>query len=315
MVKYVERGGEQVFAAPFRQTGTRLRAWPLWADRGALQRLCDRYFNEPSGGAVDYRALFPFVLLAVAPIEATRALTPPDSGYGYTPETDVAFWIPIARGHVEKGVWKLDKIVWFLPYVWVDVPTTMATGREVYGYPKELAYLEGPAGEDDSLVLHAETMVLPVHEPTTELVRAPILEIRRGARGKKALGSIAEAFAELITQASNLDRDLRRALECDLLGLEVSMVFLKQFRDIVDPTAACYQAIIESPARVERISGGSLLIGPTTIAIWDYASHPIARDLGLGTPSGGKLVLTSRFGFEVDFDFIVDLGTVIWQAT
>lgn len=318
MARYVERGGEQTFAAPFRQTGTHLRAWPLEADPVALQGVCDRYLNDPSEGAVSYRPMLSSVLIAAAPIAATRSLTPPDSGYGYTPETDLAFWMLVGRGHVEGGEWKLDRLLWFLPYVWVDVPTTMATGREVYGYPKELAYLEGPASDDDPLVVRAETMVLPAYDPDTQLVRAPILEIRRGdASAGVELASLWDAITHLGVAAiehGDLDLDVVRAIADDLFELKLPMVFLKQFRDIVDPSAACYQAIIESSARVEGVPIGWPLLDPTTITIWDYASHPIARELGLGTPQDGKLELTAPIGVEVHFDFVVELGTVIWRA-
>lgn len=321
MAMYIQRGGEQAFAPPFEQTGTKLQGWLLDADLAAQQRTIDRYLNAPMGGqsGFTYRAMMPAVLFAIAPIAKTQSLTEPDSGYGYTPETDVAFWMLVARGREEKdGSFSVEQLLWFLPYVWVDVPTTMATGREVYGYPKELAYLTWPKEEGDPLILRAETMVLPVYAPTTQLVKKPILEVKRTSaahpieRLGEQLGSLAGAFLHL---GMKTDLEVVGALLKSLESLEVPMVFLKQFRDVIDPHAACYQAIIESPARVKGIPIGWPTLHEVAITIYDYASHPIAEELGLGTPTNGAFTLSVPIGVEVHFDFLVELGTQMWPPT
>lgn len=317
MAEYIRRGGEQAFAPPFVQTGTKLQAWLLHADLDAQQKTVDRYLNAPMGGqsGFTYRAMLPAVLFAIAPIASTRSLTEPDKDFGYTPETDVAFWMLVGRGHDEGGRWVLDKLLWFLPYVFVDVPTTMATGREVYGYPKELAYLTWPQGKDDPLVMRAETMVLPVYSPQTKLVRAPILEVKKTGR-PGAAEWLGERFPSLPTAFAHLGLkeglEVLEALVEDLVKLEVPMVFLKEFRDVVDPRAACYQVILESPARVAGLPIGWPTLCEVAITIYDYASHPIAKDLGLCTPSDGSLTVTVPCGIEVHFDFVVELGRIVW---
>lgn len=318
MATYIPRGGEQTFAPPFVQTGTKLSGWLMPAELGAQQAMVDRYLNAPMGGAsgFTYRAMMPAVLFAIAPIASTRSLTEPDAGYGYTPETDVAFWALVGRGHEESGRWVLDRLLWFLPYVFVDVPMTMATGREVYGYPKELAYLAWPKDEADPLVLRAETMVLPVYSPETKLVRAPILEVKKTSAEPSLIERLGEAFGSLAGGLAHLgvkaDLEILEKLEASLAKLEIPMVFLKQFRDVVDPHAACYQAIIESPARLASIPIGWPTLHEVAITVHDYASHPIATELGLGTPVDGSLTVSVPIGFEVHFDFVVELGQQVW---
>jgi hypothetical protein len=328
--RYVERGGEQTYAAPFRQAGTKLRGWPLAADPGALQAVVDKYLVAPTGGALSYRAMFPAVLLAHAPIGSTRSLTPPDDGYGWTSETDLAFWMLVGRGHQDGPRWVVDQLLWFLPYVWVNVPQTMATGREVYGYPKEVATMETAASTGDpTLVVRASTTVLPVYTRATELVTKPVLEIRVAAWAERptvldtvrelgaAFRGVGHALEHLGLEAiehPDMDVSVAKVLERDLSALEVPMVFLKQFRDVVEASAACYQAILESPARVEGLPFGFPLLDPATITVWDYASHPIATELGLGTPTNGKLVLEAPVGMEVHFDFVVELAKEMWRA-
>ena len=323
MPSYISRGGEQAFAAPFVQTGTKLEGCLLPADASAQQAVVDKYLNAPMGGqsGFTYRAMMPALMFAIAPIEATRSLTPPDDQYGYTSETDVAFWMLVGRGHMEGARWVLDQLLWYLPYVFVDVPTTMATGREVYGYPKELAYLTWPSPGDDSLVLAAETMVLPVFSRNTALVRKPILEVRRTGAKKSVLSEItsfltlADALAHLGLSAiehPDATIDLVQVVAADLMKLQVPMVFLKEFRDVVEANAACYQVVLESPARVQGIPIGWPTLEEVAITIHDYASHPIATELGLGTPVDGKLTVTVPLGVKVHFDFVVELGKVVW---
>ncbi len=320
MAKYVERGGEQAFAPPFLQSGTRMQGFLLKGDPAALQATVDRYLNTPSGGATSYRVLMSHVILGYAPIASTRSTQPPGSERGYTPETDVAFWVLVGAGHQDGPIWVLDRIAWFLPYVWVDIPTTMATGREVYGYPKELGWLTTPASSDAPLVFAMETMVLPVYTPQTELQRQPILKIERVGKVEAAsAASLAELLAAIKAVIAGdpivPGIDFWVHLAEYLLRKEVPMVFLKEFRDVVDPTQACYQAILESPARIEGWPTGGLLTGEHVVTLHDYASHPVAAELGLGTPTDGVLVLTPALALHVEMDFLVELATVIWQAS
>ena len=316
--RYVVRGGEQTFAPPFMQQDTRLKAFLLEADPEALQATCDRLLNEPAGGAVSYRALGGHVLLAYAPIGSTQATKPPDHDRGYTPETDIAFWMLVGAGQERHGRWELERLAWLLPYVWVDVPTTMATGREVYGYPKELGWLTLSNSPRSDLVFALDTLVLPEFTPNTELVRRPMMEVicadgeeprepKRWEHPKEAL----DALHDLLPAHTGL-RFYEHLLE-QLLKREVPMVFLKQFRDVVDPTRACYQAIVESPARVVGLPLAWPFLAEYQVTLYDYASHPVAKDLGLGTPTNGALTLTPSLAFEVRFDFLVERGTIIWE--
>src|SRR5690606_28091829 len=114
MADYIRRGGEQAFAPPFVQTGTKLSGWLLPSDLGAQQKTIDRYLNAPMAGrsGFTYRAMMPAVLFAIAPIASTRSLTEPDAGFGYTPETDAAFWVLAGRGHDEGWRWVLAQLLW-----------------------------------------------------------------------------------------------------------------------------------------------------------------------------------------------------------
>ena len=43
----------------------------------------------------------------------------------------------------------------FTSYIWVDNPMSMATGREMYGWPKSMGIITLPTATDGSLVLQS----------------------------------------------------------------------------------------------------------------------------------------------------------------
>jgi hypothetical protein len=85
----------------------------------------------------------------------------------------------------------------------------------------------------------------------------------------------------------------------------VPMVFLKQFRDATDPTKACYQAVIEAPAHLQKWYGGGF-VKPHDIAITPADSHPIAAECGLAGAN-----IRSDVGFWTQMDFIMQPGKVV----
>lgn len=132
---YVEDGGRrQVWRQPYRAQGATLLGLVLPAEPTKIDQLLDRDFNHPSGGAVRYRCAHPYALVVLARIEQERSAEPPDSGRGYLPELELSIWC-LAFDQTAGG-----RLVWYLPYVFTDSGQTVTTGREVYGYPKQLGH-------------------------------------------------------------------------------------------------------------------------------------------------------------------------------
>ncbi|HEX8107410.1 MAG TPA: hypothetical protein VF516_06745, partial [Kofleriaceae bacterium] len=105
---------------------------------------------------------------------------------------------------------------------------------------------------------------------------------------------------------------LLASLARDALALDVPMVFLKQFRDAADGTAACYQAIVEAPNRMTRdpVEAG-FLHGEWELAIEQFPTVRLIDRLGLRARDGK---LTALLHIWVKFGFTAELGQVIWRA-
>ncbi len=321
--RYVERGGDLVLAQPIACEQTTMYTWLVEADWDALTATCARAFDAPSGGAVVVRPLAPLVAVVAADIHHGCAVEPPDRDKGWSSERDLGFWIPCARGRVDDGRFAIEQVGWYQPYLFIDNAAAVFTGRETYGFAKAFASCAMPRSPTDPSVFAVTTQVIERFAPTT---RARELELYRLARSDDGpLGELASTFdnaleafakvqARLLLRAlgpgdlprptwalfTNLYENLTRGL--------VPMFFLKQFRDVADPTRACYQAIVEAACDLGTWRGGGFL-DEHVLTIRDVDSHPIARDLGL---AGGPI--ETGWGFWAAFDFTIGDGRVLWQA-
>lgn len=113
----------------------------LHSDMAAQNEVLDRYLNQPSGGVVAYRAIAPFVILYIADFRAAFSGNFAQAGTGQEREHEVGFWQPaldVKSGH----------FAWFPSYVFTDTTTTVITGREVFGFPKQGSSIRTPRWSD-----------------------------------------------------------------------------------------------------------------------------------------------------------------------
>jgi hypothetical protein len=311
--RYVDLDGGSVFRPPFLQKDTFLSAWLLGSDRGAQQRLLDRAFNEPSGGAVDYRALTSHVLLSFANIAQISSLDPRDRGYGYTQEVDTVFWI--LAGAYQGG--ELDRLVFYCPYIWVNSALALVAGREVYGFPKAIGWANVPTSPHDAGPFWTEGLVIPHRSPTTPVSRERIFTLTRDPEaapsalsfeGHQGVLAAAALLIKLFEAGVEAPRELLATLLADLVSIKVPVLFLKQLRDFATDDRASYQAILEANASVTELRGAGLLSVGWDFALQQYDSLRVADTLGLAPRQSIDL------GFWVDFSFSMDLGREIWRA-
>jgi hypothetical protein len=352
--EYVDRGGRQVWRPPYTASGAKLFGFVLRADSAAIDSLLHRDLNEPAGGAVDYRCAHPDVIVVFGAIDKLASGDPVDKQRGYLSELEVSVWCLAAD--VTAG----SRLVWYLPYVFVDNGQAVASGREVYGYPKQIGFFEDdypdrlenggtttvsapaidPYGKDERAIPRAMLSAdhKPVGGPPAAAGFPDLRELFAGGLGIRAdlpfgpapqlSGAITPVGAPPPRRAAPsvpawagrrvLDTLLGRGgIESadDMMAEMIespTLVFLKQFRDASCPTKACYQAIVEAPLAIHVSTASYKALDPQafTITVQDWASHPIASELGLlpGSP------LVPELAFSAQFDFDIQLGLEIWRA-
>lgn len=337
---YIAHGGDLVFAPPFAQNGTTMYTFLVAADYGALTRLVDSQLNAvttragaraggTAGGPTIYKPLLPMAAVVCANITQGFSTAPADADKGWNGEFDFGVWIPVVAGTVQDGTWKPGRISWYLPYVFVDNPAAMATGREVYGFFKQTATLIMPSSPAapgrfsiDALVIETFT-----HSSQAQILRLLTVSSREatvapeppagghwtGVRdATRALwGQLKRVFFDSASAAGLAVSawDVLENLLEDLVTGDVPMVFLKQFRDAVEPGKACYQAVIEAPAHLDKFHAG-WFVHPHDVAITPCASHPIAAECGLAGP-----VVRSELGFWCKIDFTMQPGKLVAQTS
>lgn len=318
---FVERASKQTFIPPYLARGARIYGFILRSDFAPLQSLCDTVLNRPTGGATDYRPALPLVFLTFADISSLSSTEPPDSRVGWLPERDVAFWVLTLTARQEGGVELADGIAFYQPYLFVDQPQALLTGREVQGFPKEYSTVDMTRRDGNPGPMSVRTHVFPRFESTTEAQVRELMRVTQVPGSAAGLdlsrfGTLAELLAavwkELLSGEEPIalpSLKLLFDLGEELVKGEVPCVFLKQFRDVVDGSRACYQAIVGVPMRITKFHGAGLLPGRYELDLKNFQSHPIASNLGL-EPSA----TASMLGAYVDIDFVIERGNIIWEA-
>lgn len=358
---YVERGGRQVWRPPYTADGAELYGFVFQANPASIDRLLDRDLVEPARGAVDYRCAQPRIVVVFASIAALASGDSRDSQRGYLSELEVSVWCLAAEVSSE------ERLVWYLPYVFVDSGQASASGREVYGYPKQVGTFD--AGFPDMLanggVAEVQALAIDPYSPGTKAVPRPMISAKRdpslpGAQAVRRSG--ADPFDDLLgVLGSSLDvnpdipygpgppasavitpvgaphrvatrprrlpawlrrRPLGTFSGRGLLGSrgvlvremveDPTLVFLKQFRDVACPTKACYQAIVEAKLAVDPLGATYEELDERLFSIMfaDWASHPIAREVGV---QGGSW-LEPEIAFHATLNFDIRLGLEVWRA-
>lgn len=307
---YVSRlgHGEVSIRQPAAIADARVTMFGVPIDRRTAQQYVDFVLSDrggPSYHVLGDTALFCFLH---SPKASSNAQT-----IGFVADHEVAVWLPL----VERVGSRVRFVVW-MPYIWLDTDIGMASGREIWGFPKSIGTFSPPtvAGQPYEL----STRIFRTFAPTTEgevvnlITVAPATlpgesewhEIEDLARGLAQALDLKDASTEF-----KLGEDVK--LLIDLVELAASrtlpVVNLKQFRDAADGSKACYQAIIQSTLGITSFKGGGPLLGDHEIELVRCASHDLIGDLGLPGES-----FRARFGAWVEMGFTANAGEAVWEA-
>jgi len=310
---YIDRGGELVYQPPFLAERVGFYGFILDADKNRLQEVCDRYLNSPLGAKQRFVPTGGFLLLACCDLPSLQSKTEPYRSRSSMAEREVAIWLLLVDTVKER-------LYWFLPYIFVDNTYAMAMGRELYGFPKSMgtiSFLPNPT-EPDKIALN--TLVLKEYAPQSHGQVLRLVEVVKSADVFTGPSGVRRDFAEFINEIVKiLDEDfhlltdalLLIRLMAELLQLKMPMVFLKQFRDVVNPVRAAYQSIVETTPFASHIYELRFLSSHYDVMIEKCDSHPICAELGLALAGP----LRSKLSFYLNFDFEIGTGVILTPAS
>lgn len=317
--EYVVRPGEPCHQPPFACDSTQLYGFYVRGQREAIQtRLIDPALNAPRGGQTRYQAFTDYVMVTYSITARGTSIDPPDSQQGYVPEYCWTVWVPLLVVKSELGIHVAERLVMYPAFITVDNPWSLVAGREVYGFPKNQGPLTIPAAGEDPARFAVQSLAFVHYDPKNEARIETLMRVDRQATttiGEQVWDDLEDAIRGLV---GFLHHDggvpvPGFGLLVDLFNLarhrEVPAVFLKQFRDAVDGTRACYQAVIEAGCQVTGFHGGGLLDGNYVLTASELASMPLASALGLD-PAG----VAAEFPFWANIDFVVEDVKEVWKA-
>jgi len=332
-------------SGPMRFPDVALQVYPLLADREVLQRFVDWSWNRlfKHGEATPKLSLelagtYVYLLVESVGDEHGRMWSASEN-IGWWAEREISFAIPVR--------WRLDGelvgLVFIEPLVFADKPRAVVTYREVNGRNAYQAKIESPP---DAWTSHGgpaapRRLVRVTTESFVELgfglgtKSQPLIEI--GARaplphsdlpGWRAIAdNWGRAYADELQRKARAWRDepgaIRAtqalALESFARGAPLNRLTLKQYRDASEFDRACYQAVVQTQRRIERVHALEEIEQPLDIALHRRVNYPIVETLGLKvkyTSSGDSVVdhLEPVRPFYLRAALAEDLGRVVATA-
>ena len=315
---HVRRGGLDVLPAPWRCDDVQLDAFYLHGDLDALQALCDRMINQPSQGCLVFKPSTRHVVLTFQRLHNLRSLAPGCETLGGHTYCEAAFWVFTQR--FDRQGHKIGDQALLIPYIFAENSVAVATGREVYGYPKEYATVGMPlrgAAPDDYTV---RGLAVPVFKPGA--IALPDTEILRCRRiddsALKGLGHAAcELAGDLLTAVrSGRIGDTALALVGEsitaLMNKRLDLVYLREIRALAGGRGCDIQSVTTASEHPLELECLRLLRGRYALQLPPLDSHPIAADLGLKLQAGNSVDV--MLGLEIDLAFTLGSGKNLWSA-
>jgi hypothetical protein len=304
--------GQGCMAFPGAMKDSHAYLFAFQGDAPAIQSLVDKFLNPPNNDEIEYSLIGDSVFITFMHVEK---LSSEVDVIGYSDDHECGIWVPLLA-RPKNG---MERIVFWMPYIVIDVYEGMVTGREGWGYRKcygNVTVANSPAEAD---LFEAATHLFRTFSPQTEGRVETLVTVRRDPGSEDGhtsewtkLADAARDIKQLWTGGTPAKVHLWQILidvAIHLLKEQVPIVNLKQFRDVQDSTRACYQAITEAGIGIHKFKGGGFLKGTYTLDILPAASHPIAQDLGIAVPARAQWAIWALA------DMSADTGKEVWKAT
>ena len=318
-VPYIRYGGNFLLRQPYAIGGVTGYGFGVDGDIAKMQALCDKTLNL--SGDTCYRVVSKTVFITFFRMNHLASTIPADAAKGYLCETELNFALLLAAGKMMGPLFIPDRLVWHMPYLWLDSSHAMIAGRDVYGFPKQYGTITMPLKEGQPAVFSATGEVLQNFSPQTEGTVQTIVSARRTdadtLQFQGAFEGAESAFAEFLREAVRIPDPLLFAgsVLADLTHRHfLALVFLRQLPSIVNGDLACYQSIAEASYDLTKFNGAGFLQGEYEVDIFKADSVPIAVELGFATDAAGNARLKPHVFYFAEIDFTFNQASEIWVA-
>lgn len=319
---YINYPGNLAYEQPFIMKDLQLNGFVVTGSKSSMQKMIDARLNFMQDRPdTKYFVASDKIIFAFTQSPFLQSLVPAFKAMGRFTEITFCSYIFLVECTRKDGEWWAQRMLFYIPYILVNTPLTLIGGREDYGFPKTMGEFIYPADISKPDLFSVSTIgmqhfsehaVAGMHEFITIKKTTP----SSGGSGSgggvlKDLGELWSALKEVLTPSEegfHIGLNFLKDEAIDLWKRRMQMVFMRQFRDIGDPSKACYQAIIESSGYPDNLRDISLIKDPYTVLINHMDTLPIDVELGLGASN------TVSHAFAVKFDASFDDGKEIYRA-
>ena len=291
-------------------SGARAWAFGVHGDRSLMQKFADSLITTPTKGA--WKVTVPTQLCLAIFFNEDR-LDSPSQPIGWTPNNEFSLAMPVILHHALNP---LSYHFGLLPaWVYIDNYRGLVTGRESWGWFKNLGTITAPKSWTPQFQCTLDTLIFQPAAPNTEGQEATLLQVSADQGNTSQPENFSgdhddhhALFLSLIkehVEDEALDLFLQAAAK--LNTLEAPAFNLKQIRDASDGTKACHQSITTSPLKVQSISNAQLLHGGHTLRINPAGNADICSVLGI--PACAPV----QFGIGADVVYSAVAGQTLWS--
>ncbi len=288
--QYLDQDSDWVLRHPVVVSGAEATVFAL-AGGDALSSFCKQLVESTSAGAFTAEPLEALqmvpVLLVAASLPHVASADPEQASLGYFSENDVGFLVPVTLTRLADN----QQTRGFLcPYLFVDSPIGLSAGREIFGLPKALAKIR----------LHQQDETGPFDLGVTADVLVPSPQPPK-VQQAAIIGVTSAADAGPLDAAGDALLGFLKAWLWPDFGsmggvLHAPLFLGKQIRDGVDPTAACYRALMRCDLEVRNLSSVQPSFDPFNVYLPAFSKPKIGAQLGIGAQT------RTRVGFRAKFD-------------
>lgn len=303
--KYVELDGDWSRRHPGRLEKVTMHLFPLKAQsRDSLEALCRDMVNNQSP-SVHVKPYLSGVLVAIVENQWAYSDQGGDKDRGHLNYKEAGIFVPVKLS-LPSGFFGVAAIV---PYLFADQFSAIVTGRESYGFPKQIADFHSNSAARHFWV---RADVFPEFKRAQPVQRAIVLEVLPKGEIKErpiltesteeAMRKIGRQIVKDLGGSSEEVEDVRRFRE-------VALVLLKQIRDATDASLACHQSLVKADCEITKLrKSPTWLCGSFSIKMPHFRSLCMAETLGLAIES------TAPHGLRLELDFTLHSGETLWKA-
>jgi hypothetical protein len=238
--------------------------------------------------------------------------TPPYDQRGGVAEPQVAVWIPVALR--DPGS-RQERFAMFVPYLWLSNPMSLATGRELFGYPKSGGMPEFPDDGQSPQTWKLSVFGLDYSPGSVADWGHPLLEVVQNESPEDGVEAELDSLVDVARDAAGRllddsdvigDFEIAESLLSDVVTNRLPNVFLKQMRSVQDGLLASFQQVTQADYEVTKLSARPVPL-EHQLTVHQLDSHPVITELGLESQSLG-------LAYSVEMDFNVGGGRVLWDG-